>query len=411
MLKRVPTTDLRLGMYIQAFCGSWMDHPFWRSKFVLDNDRDLQLIQSSAVTEVWIDVTKGADLDEGATVVGELPDEDALVEERKQESPAPRQLAPVSAAQEFHRAAQICKSAKRAISNMFLDARMGRAIDQAVAREVSEEIADSVTRNAGALISLARLKTADDYSYMHSVAVCALMVALGRQLGLSDDEVRAAGLAGLLHDIGKMDIPLEVLNKPGRLTDAEFAVVRRHPKDGYNRLVSAGITDAAALDVCLHHHEKLDGTGYPEGLAGDQVSLLARMGAVCDIYDAITSNRPYKVGWDPSESIKRMAQWVGSHLDNRIFQAFVRSLGIYPIGSLVLLDSRKLAVVVDQSKTSLLKPLVKTVYSTVSGQRVVPELIDLSAPGCRHAIESREDPAKWRIPDLDEIWSGQKTEH
>lgn len=408
MLKRVATTDLCLGMYIQAFCGSWMDHPFWRSQFVLEDPRDLQLILGSALTEVWIDVSKGADTEAGAAVSGELTDEVAF-EAVQQEAPAePRQIAPVSAAEEFHRAAQICKSAKRAISSMFLDARMGRAIDQAVAREVSEEIADSVTRNAGALISLARLKTTDDYSYMHSVAVCALMVALGRQLGMSDAETRAAGFAGLLHDIGKMDIPLDVLNKPGRLSDTEFAVVRRHPADGHARLVAAGITDEAALDVCLHHHEKLDGTGYPEGLAGNQVSLLARMGAICDIYDAITSNRPYKAGWDPSESIKRMAQWVGTHLDNRIFQAFVRSLGIYPIGSLVMLNSRKLAVVVDQSKASLLKPLVKTVYSTVSAQRVVPELIDLSAPGCRHAIESREDPAQWRIPDLDEIWSGQK---
>lgn len=410
MLKRVATSDLRLGMYIQSFCGSWMDHPFWRSKFVLEDERDLTLIHGSAVTEVWIDVDQGVDVDAGTTAMGELPDENALTEAQQLATPPAKMLAPVSAAEEFHRAAQICKSAKRAISNMFLDARMGRAIDQAVAREVAEEIADSVTRNAGALISLARLKTTDDYSYMHSVAVCALMVALGRQLGLSDEEARAAGLAGLLHDIGKMDIPLEVLNKPGRLTDAEFAVVRRHPSDGYKRLLSAGITDVATLDVCLHHHEKLDGSGYPEGLAGEQISLFARMGAICDIYDAITSNRPYKAGWDPSESIKRMAQWVGTHLDNRIFQAFVRSLGIYPIGSLVLLNSRKLAVVVDQSKTSLLKPLVKTVFSTVSEQRVLPELIDLSAPGCRHAIESREDPAKWRIPDLDEIWSGQKTE-
>ena len=408
MLKRVATTDLRLGMYIQAFCGSWMDHPFWRNKFVLEDPRDLQLILGSAVTEVWIDVTKGAGIDEGATVSGELADELAFEAVHQHPTPVPRQTTPVSAAEEFHRAAQICKSAKRAISNMFLDARMGRAIDQTVARDVSEEIADSVTRNAGALISLARLKTTDDYSYMHSVAVCALMVALGRQLGMSDEEARAAGFAGLLHDIGKMDVPLEVLNKPGRLTDPEFAVVRRHPVDGHARLVAAGITDEAALDVCLHHHEKLDGTGYPEALAGEQISLLARMGAICDIYDAITSNRPYKAGWDPSESIKRMAQWVGTHLDNRVFQAFVRSLGIYPIGSLVMLNSHKLAVVVDQSKSSLLKPWVKTVYSTTSGQRVVPELIDLSAPGCRHAIESREDPAKWRIPDLDEIWSGQK---
>lgn len=408
MLKRVSTSDLRQGMYIQAFVGSWMDHPFWRSKFVVDNPRDLQLIQGSRVKEVWIDASKGLDVEVGVTSVEELEDEEALVEECRHTTQAERHLEPVSTDVELRRAAQICKSAAKAVAQMFQDARMGRAIDEQVAKEVAEEITNSVIRNAGALISLARLKTADDYSYMHSVAVCALMVALARQLGMPEDEVRAAGLAGLLHDIGKMDVPLDVLNKPGRLTDAEFDVVRRHPSEGHARLLAAGIDDVAALDVCLHHHEKLDGSGYPEGLAGEQISILARMGAVCDVYDAITSNRPYKTGWDPAESIKRMAQWVGSHLDNRVFQAFVRSLGIYPIGSLVMLNSRKLAVVVEQSKASLLKPVVKTVYSTISEQRVVPELIDLSAPGCRHAIEGREDPAKWRIPDLDEIWSGQK---
>ena len=202
-----------------------------------------------------------------------------------------------------------------------------------------------------------------------------------------------------------MDIPLEILNKPGKLTDDEFAIVREHPRRGWQRLRDAGITDDVALDVCLHHHERMDGKGYPDGLAGEAITLVARMGAVCDVYDAITSNRPYKAGWDPAESLKRMASWQG-HFDTRVFQAFVRSLGIYPTGSLVLLSNGRLAVVTEQSPDSLLKPVVKTVLSTRSGERVVPERIDLSAPGCRITIVQREDPAQWKIPDLDEIWSG-----
>lgn len=406
MLKKIAVQDVRMGMYIHAFAGSWLDHPFWRSKFLLEDPADLQLVRQSAVREVWIDVSKGADVAAEAMPVAQVASAEQVEEALRQDRAVERSLEPTSTSSELMRAAAICKSAKHAITSMFTDARMGKAIDQAVARQVAEDIADSVIRNGNALISLARLKTADDYTYMHSVAVCALMVALARRLGLPDEEVRAAGFAGLLHDLGKMDVPLEVLNKPGRLTDEEFELVRQHPAKGHERLLAAGIHHEQALEVCLHHHEKLDGTGYPHRLAGPQVSLMARMGAVCDVYDAITSNRPYKAGWDPAESLARMAQWVNSHLDGRVFQAFVRSLGVYPVGSLVLLSNGKLAVVVDQSRGSLLKPIVKTVFSVNSYERVVPELIDLSSPSCRHTIVKREDPAKWRISGLDEIWAG-----
>ena len=406
MLKKIPLHELRLGMFIQSIEGSWVDHPFWRNRFVLESAEDLNKILSSAVKAVWIDVSKGVDVlaPPAAEAPPEMPDEvEASLREDRHRIVAER---PCSMQDEVARATAICNSAHREVSAMFSDARMGKAISVEVARHVSEEIAQSVTRNAHALISLARLKTADNYTYLHSVAVCALMVALARQLGLSTEEVSAAGFAGLLHDLGKVDIPLEILNKPGRLTEAEFAIVRQHPAHGARRLMEAGVNHMQALDVSLHHHEKLDGSGYPKRLSGDQISLMARMGAVCDVYDAITSNRPYKAGWDPSESLARMSQWVNGHLDQRIFQAFVQSLGIYPVGSLVLLSNHKLAVVVEQSAHSMLKPIVKTVFSTKSQMRVIPERIDLSLAGCPHSILKREDPKQWKLSGLAELWGG-----
>jgi HD-GYP domain-containing protein (c-di-GMP phosphodiesterase class II) len=407
MLKRIHVEHVQLGMHIQSFCGSWMDHPFWRSKFVLNDPKDLQAIRGSAVREVWIDTAKGIDVPMESGVTEQAQTEEQVANEADYQHTATRVLEPCSTEVELARAAAICNSARGVISSMFQDARMGKAINRVVVRQVAEEIADSVTRNAGALINLARLKTADDYSYMHSVAVCALMVALARQTGMDDTQSRAAGFAGLLHDVGKMDVPLDLLNKAGKLTDDEFNRVRLHPLQGHQRLLDAGVTEEAALDVCLHHHEKMDGSGYPHGLAGEQITVWARMGAICDVYDAITSNRPYKQGWDPAESLKRMASWKG-HFDGRLFQAFVRSLGIYPAGSLVKLSSGKLAVVVEQSAGSLLKPVVKTVFSTNSGERLVPERIDLSAPTCRVSIVSREDPDQWKIPDLAEVWLGMR---
>lgn len=160
------------------------------------------------------------------------------------------------------------------------------------------------------------------------------------------------------------------------------------------------------LDVCLHHHEKTDGSGYPAGLKDEEISLFAKMSAVCDVYDAITSNRPYKAGWDPSESLRRMAEWADGHFDAKVFQAFVRSLGIYPIGSLVKLSSGRLGVVVEQTGKSLTTPTVKVFFSSKSNMRIVPEVIDLARNGCTEKIASREDPAKWRFADLNELWSG-----
>jgi HD-GYP domain-containing protein (c-di-GMP phosphodiesterase class II) len=199
---------------------------------------------------------------------------------------------------------------------------------------------------------------------------------------------------------------MEVLNKPGKLTDAEFGIMKSHPVEGHKMLLAMGNVDPIALDVCLNHHEKIDGSGYPKGLKDQEISLFAKMGAVCDVYDAITSNRPYKAGWDPAESLRKMAEWAAGHFDHQVFQAFVKSLGIYPIGSLVRLASGRLGVVVEQSSRSLTMPLVKVFFSTKSNLRIPAETVDLSAPTCSDKIAGREDPAKWKFPDLDELWSG-----
>ncbi|MFN4359930.1 MAG: HD-GYP domain-containing protein [Hylemonella sp.] len=407
MLKRIRVEQLQLGMHIKEFCGSWMEHPFWRSGFVLKDPKDLERILASSIQEVWIDSSKGLDVPAGVSAVSEAQSEAQVEQELLVAAQAQRQTGPVSVAAELERAAQICRQSRQAVMSMFQEARMGNTVDTAGAQRLVDEISDSVARNASALISLARLKTADDYTYMHSVAVCAMMIALARQLGLDEVQTRAAGVAGLLHDLGKARMPMEVLNKPGKLTEAEFGIMKSHPVEGHQMLLAVGNVDPITLDVCLHHHEKTDGSGYPKGLKGDEISLFAKMGAVCDVYDAITSNRPYKAGWDPAESLRKMAEWAQGHFDPQVFQAFVKSLGIYPIGSLVRLASGRLAVVVEQSSRSLTMPLVKVFYSTKSDLRIPPELIDLSTPGCSDKIAGREDPGKWKFPDLNELWSGQ----
>jgi putative nucleotidyltransferase with HDIG domain len=287
---------------------------------------------------------------------------------------------------------------------MFHEARLGNALDEDSAHSLVRTIGDSVARNPGALLSVARLKTADEYTYMHSVAVSGLMIALARQLGLEEPLVHEAGLAGLLHDLGKARVPNEILNKRGSLTDPEFATMKRHPEIGHELLVASGTTSSGVLDVCLHHHERVDGSGYPHRLGGDRISTLAKMGAVCDVYDAITSNRPYKDGWDPAEAVSKMASWTASHFDERIFQAFVKTVGIYPVGALVRMESGRLAVVIEQNPASLVAPRVKVFFSLRSNLHVAPEVIDLGRRDVRDRIVAREDPAQWNFSELESLW-------
>ena len=409
MLKRISVKQLSVGMHLQEFCGSWMEHPFWRSCFVITDPKDIEDILASSIREVWIDCSKGVDVAAGSAATSEAESESEIEVALTQMANVKPMPIPVSAAVEIQRAAKICYQAKQAVVSMFEEARMGNSVNEGGAKQLVEEIAESVARNPGALISLARLKTADDYTYMHSVAVCAMMVALAKQLGLDEAQTRSLGLAGLMHDLGKAVMPMEVLNKPGKLSPAEFDIIKSHPVEGHKMLLTGRNPDPIVLDVCLHHHEKTDGSGYPKGLKTDEISLFAKMGAVCDVYDAITSNRPYKLGWDPAESLRKMAEWANGHFDPKVFQAFVKSMGIYPVGSLVRLTSGRIGVVVEQTGKSLTTPNVKVFFSTKSNMRILPQVIDLSRSDNSEKIISRENPAQWNFPDLNELWSGLPT--
>ncbi len=407
MLKTIAIKEVRLGMYIQELKGPWMDHPFWRTKFVLNDPVDLQKLRASHLQQVVIDISQGLDvLPEPDVVERQLTDKEMAMLELDgpvvAESTSAEKLKSTTLEAEREQAAKIIASSRRAIESMFKDLRMGKAIEAEAVMPLVEEISASVTRNVHALISLVRLKTVDDYTYMHSVAVCALMTALGKELKLSETEVKQAGLAGLMHDMGKAGIPLQILNKPGSLTDNEFDVIRQHPQLGHDMLVKANISDAVTLDVCLHHHEKVDGSGYPEHLSGDQMTIFAKMGAICDVYDAVTSTRAYKPAWEPGMALKRMASWSG-HFDTEVFKAFVKSLGIYPIGTVVMLKSGRLAVVVKQTPDSLLKPVVKAFFSTKSKIHIPVLELDLSKG--MDEIIGNDSATTWGVGNIDHLWT------
>lgn len=400
MIKKVQASDVRLGMYIHAIRGNWLEHPFWKKSFKLEQQEDLDTLVSCDLDEIWIDTNKGLDIAEDEETPLESPQSAKPVSVERAVPPVKKLVVRVSVEEELDTAKKIQNKAKEAVTSMFNDVRMGKALEIEGAESLVEEINQSMERNPNALLTLTRLRSVNEYTYMHSVAVCMLMVALGKRLGLDEVQVRQAGTAGLLHDIGKMVIPNEVLNKPGKLTDEEFVIMKSHPERGWEILKSCYQVQETALDVCLHHHERVDGKGYPKKISGDALTLFARMGAVCDVYDAISSDRCYKAAWSPAESIRKMASWKDGHFDEIVFQAFVKTIGIYPSGTLLKLKSGRLAVVMEQSTMKLTTPIVKIFFSTRTNAHVPIKILDLSKGA--DSIENIEDPEKWGF-DMNKI--------
>ena len=385
MLCRLPLSQLRPGMFLHAIEGSWLSHPFWRRRFVLKSAEEIAALRDAGIGFVTIDTGRGL------APIAETPEPGAPP------SPAIDDDMPTGMLAERERAAEIVARTKETMRGVFDGARLGKAIRCEDVETVVDEISGSVRRNAYALIGIARLKSKDEYTYLHSIAVSALMVNFARRLGLPDATVRDLGLAGLVHDIGKMDVPSEILNKPGRLSDEEFAIARLHPQRGRAMLEMADGIPATAIDVCEHHHEKVDGTGYPFGLKGEEISLAARMGAICDVYDALTSDRAYKGAWSPIEAVTAMHGWDGQ-FDRDLLFTFCQSIAVFPVGMLVRLRSQHLAIVLPNGRRAS-RPRLRVFYDTGARALVAPRDLALSDDDACKAVAREEAAADWGAHD------------
>lgn len=253
------------------------------------------------------------------------------------------------------------------------DVRQGKPFDFHDATPVVRDFIQSVFRNENAAAAICKLKAFDEYTYTHCINVSVLSVILGRKLGHSEDRLLDLGIAGMFHDVGKSLIPSAILNKPGRLTDSEMNEMRTHPLRGYELLRQQQGIPESVLRACLEHHERYDGSGYPRALRGEDIHDFSRIVAVVDVYDALTSRRVYKEPLAPGKVLAMMYKWRLSDFHPNIVEHFIRSLGVYPVGSFVRLDDGRHAVVVDHNPAAPLRPIVRVAFDR--NLRPIPRIL------------------------------------
>ncbi|MCG7873503.1 MAG: HD-GYP domain-containing protein [Candidatus Thiodiazotropha lotti] len=397
MIKQIEASELRIGMYVHKFEASWVDHPFLRNQFKIKQISDINKIRKSGIKAIYIDTDKGLDIVRQPTVEPPaVTDTTEAVVDRKANASEPQN----SVEEEITKANQVRQEAGRVITDIMADARLGKQIDTERVAPVVEDMLASIFRNQDAFLGLTRIRQMDQYTFEHSVSVSALMIAFAKKLQLDQSTIWELGVGGILHDIGKLQVPDKILNKPGRLTDLEFDVMRRHVGFGYKLIDEADTIPKRGRQVILQHHERLNGTGYPGKLSGAEISLYGKMAAIVDVYDAITSDRVYHKGKLPSLVLRQLVEWSGEGVfDAELVQRFIQCVGIYPVGSLVALESQRLAVVIASSQKALLNPVLKVIYDLRKQQRIPPEVLDLteSAPGCGDRIVKSVTPEEYNI--------------
>lgn len=224
--------------------------------------------------------------------------------------------------------------------------------------ETTQKLINSLSSNKDILVNIADIKMYDDYTYHHSLSVAIMAIAIGLELGFNNFMLNELGTAGLMHDIGKVSVPVEIITKPGRLTPEEFEIVKMHPVYAAQHLKERNIVSDNIYKGIIQHHEKIDGTGYPYHLKGKEIHPYARILAVADVYDALTSNRPYRTPNPPNEAIEYIMAGMGTQFDENILRAFLRKVAPFPTGSIVQLSNGEKGCVIKNHPNNPLRPIV-----------------------------------------------------
>lgn len=240
--------------------------------------------------------------------------------------------------------------------NVMHDARMGRTIDSKAVEHSVVKIIDSILDNEDAAVNLLNIKNFDDYTYTHSVNVSTISLLIASKLKLTREEFVELGVGAMLHDLGKVKVPLAVLNKPDRLDNDEFEIMKKHPIFTYQILKGNETISDISKYIAAEHHEKYDGTGYPRGLKKNGINFFARIVSIADVYDALTTDRIYRKAMKPYDAMKIIVSGSGTHFDPEMVRVFLKAVSIYPAGSHVLLNTGETAVVEKVDSEHILRP-------------------------------------------------------
>jgi len=382
MKVKINSSDLTVGMYVTELDRPWIESPFLFQGFPINDEEELQQVRESC-EYVYVDAEKTPQ-DIRAKLL-------ALNAENKNNQASFTETstfnvnehdAAVEATFKRHliKAKEVRDKTRQYIDQALEDVRLGASVDTKKAKAVVSSLVDNIVTNQDASIWLTHLKKRDEYTAIHSVNVCILSISFGRSLGLAKDELNVLGLGALLHDLGKMRVPLEVLNKPGRLTDIEFEIMRSHPGQGYELLKNDRNIPPEALDVVLGHHERLNGSGYPHGRDESTIPYFTRIVSIVDVYDAITSDRIYHDGMSPHDALKNMYKWAPGNFDQQLIEAFIKTIGIYPIGSLVEFGTGHVGMVAKLNDHKKLKPVVMLLLNRNKEPYPVRKMVNLANP-------------------------------
>lgn len=401
MIRKLSIDQLQPGMFVVDLHRKWLEHSFWRQKFVIRDVEQIARLVEEGITEVSIDTEKGRDLPppEPPPVHRNEEIEQHFVGRLQRLKAKP---ATVSLGEERRRSARLIGEAANTVAELMLAARSGRDVDAARLEPVVLKMIESVLRNPDALAPLARLKRQDAYATEHAVATAALIISLGRQLAMPEAELEKLALGTMVKDIGQSAIDARLITKPGMLSQSEYEVVQSHVEEGLSVLQATVRLPETSVAVVLEHHERYNGCGYPYRMAGDEISLAGRMAAIVDTYDAMTSDRPYRPAISPSLALRQLYDQGGSQFDPELVAAFVRTIGVYPVGTLVLLESGHLAVVEELHHENILSPVVRVIFHTGRRQYVEPVRVDLARVIGNHygQIVRAETYERWGLSPL-----------
>ena len=397
MIKKIGVQQLRPGMFVHDMDCGWMEHPFLTGSFKVRGDKEIEKMMGHGILELYIDSEKGLDLEDAPT----QPEVEASISHQMAVAiDKVNPLEPTSLREELGRARIVLLEANKIIGEVMNSARVGRQIEQEQVNHVVGKMSDSILRNKYALLSLCRIKEKDNFTFLHSISVGALLMSFVRSFNLKPGDMQMVGIGGMLHDIGKTMVPDRILNKAGSLTNDEFTTMKMHVHFGQRILSDMPGISQTSLDVVAQHHERYDGSGYPLKLKGEEMSLYGQMASIVDVYDSITSDRCYSSAMAPSVALRKMFEWSKLYFAPELIQFFVRTVGIYPVGTLVMLESGKLAVVIEQQGRDLTRPLVRAVFDSKKSGPLTVHDIDLSKPlgqGGGDRILNHEASAKWNI--------------